>query len=129
MSPAEVFAEIIETNLPNLGVRVFVNHAPDEPVDCVLVHDLPSNRLEGRNMRSGQTDEHPAVHLQVRGQDSSAYTRIMQISAMTDSVYQQTVTGGQKLIVITKSNTIRFVGQEPQTRRYVYAQNFRMTLE
>lgn len=129
MSPAEVFAEIIETNLPNLGLRVFVNHSPDDPADCVLIYDLPSNRMEGRNMRSGQTDEHPVVYLMVRGQDSSSYLKILSISAMTDSVYRQTVTGGQKLIVITKSNTIRFVGQEPQTRRYVYAQHFRMTLE
>ena len=129
MSPAEVFAEIIETNLPNLGIRVFVNHSPDESASCVLVYDTPSNRLEGRNMRSGQTDEHPTIYLMARGQDSSIFQKIEEISAMTDSVYRQTASDGQKLIVITKSNTIRFVGQEPQTRRYVYAQHYRMTLE
>ena len=80
-------------------------------------------------MRSGQTDEHPIAYLMVRGQDSSIFQKIEEISAMTDSVYRQTVSDGQKLIVITKSNTIRFVGQEPQTRRYVYAQHYRMTLE
>lgn len=129
MSPAEVFAEVIETNLPNLGVRVFVNHSPDDPASCVLVYDMPSSRMEGRNMRSGETDEHPMVYLMVRGQDSSAYTKIKEIQDMTDSVYSQAMSDGQKLRVITKSNTIRFVGQEPQTRRYVYAQHYRMTLE
>ena len=129
MSPADVVAEIIETNLPNLGVQVFVNHSPDTPASCILVYDKASANLERRSLRSGVIDEHPSVYIMVRGQDSSAYAIAQQIESMAASVYDQPVSSGQKLRVITKSNTIGFSGQEPQTRRYVYAQTYRMTLE
>lgn len=128
MNPSLALAEVIETNLPNLGYSIFVNHVPDEPDNAVLIYDVGRGRLEERNHRTGKREEHPRVEIRVRGANSEAYSIIKQISDMTENVYHFTLSDGQNLQVITKSNTIGFTGQEPQTRRYHYSQQFLLTI-
>lgn len=128
MNPSLALAEVIEANLPNLGYSIFVNHVPDEPDNAVLIYDVGRGRLEERNHRTGKREEHPRVEIRVRGANSEAYSIIKQISDMTENVYHFTLSDGQNLQVITKSNTIGFTGQEPQTRRYHYSQQFLLTI-
>ena len=129
MTPAEAFAEVIRVGLPNLGYTVFTNHMPATPDNAIVIRELPGGRLEGRSMSSGKTSEHPAVYLLVRGIDSTARDVIQQISNLVDTIYWSTLSDGQRLQNITKSNTIGFIGQENQTRRYLYSQTYRLTLE
>lgn len=129
MTPAAALAEVIQANLPNLGYPVFQNHAPDSPDNVVCIYEIGRGRLEGREMRTGIREEHPLLHVAVRGKTSEARDILQQISDMTETVYHQPLSGGGNLQVITKSNTIGFAGQETQTRRYVYTQQFRLTLE
>jgi hypothetical protein len=129
MNPALAFAELIEANLLNTGYTVFVNHAPDQPDNVILIYEIGRGRMEERRMRTGITDQHPLLHVMVRGQDSSARAILESIGGITDAAYDFALSNGQKLRVITKSNTIGFAGQEQQTRRYLYTQQFRLTLE
>lgn len=128
MNPALALAEVIEANLPNLGYSVFVNHVPDDPDNVVLIYEVGRGRLEERNHRTGKREEHPRVEVRVRGANSEAYDIMKQISDMSESVYHFTLSNSQNLQVITKSNTIGFIGQEPQTRRYHYSQQFLLTI-
>ena len=129
MTPALALAELIEANLPNLGYSVFVNHAPDQPDNVVLIYEVGRGRMEERRMRTGVTDSHPLLHVVVRGKDSTTRDALESIGTVTDAAYDFALSNGQKLRVITKSNTIGFAGHEQQTRRYLYTQQFRMTLE
>jgi|694.fasta_scaffold01606_30 hypothetical protein len=128
MTGAEALAEVIETNLPNLGYSIFINHVPDQPDNSILIYEIGSGRLEPRKHRSGKRDEHPRIEVRVRGVDSTAGGVLKQLSDMFESVYGFPLSDGQKLLVITKSNTIGFAGQEQQTRRYHYAQQFLLTI-
>lgn len=128
MNPALAFAELIEANLLDSGYSVFVNHVPDQPDNVILIYEIGRGRMEERRMRTGGVDEHPLLHITVRGQDSSARAILEAIGAITDAAYDFSLSNGQKLQVITKSNTIGFAGQEQQTRRYIYTQQFRLTL-
>jgi len=128
MNPALALAEVIEANLPNLGYSVFVNHIPDDPDNVVLIYEVGRGRLEERNHHTGKREEHPRVEVRVRGANSGAYDIMKQISDMSESVYHFTLSNSQNLQVITKSNTIGFIGQEPQTRRYHYSQQFLLTI-
>jgi hypothetical protein len=128
MTGAEALAEVIEANLPNLGYSIFINHVPDEPDNAILIYEIGRGRLEPRLHRTGKREEHPRVEVRVRGVDSAAGGILRQISDMTESVYKFPLADGQKLQVITKSNTIGFSGQEQQTRRYHYAQQFLLTI-
>lgn len=128
MTPALALAEVIETNLPDLGYSIFVNHVPDEPDKAILIYEVGRGRLEGRSHRTGQRAEHPRIEVRVRAPDSEARAILQQISDMTEDVYHFSLSDGQNLQVITKSNTIGFVGQEQQTRRYHYSQQFLLTI-
>lgn len=128
MTGAKALAEVIQANLPNLGYSIFINHVPDQPDAIVLVYEVGRGRLEPRMHRTGERMEHPRVEVRVRGVDSGAAGILRQISDMTETVYQFPLSNGQKLQVITKSNTMGFVGQEPQTRRYHYSQQFLLTI-
>lgn len=128
MTPALALAEVIETNLPNLGYSVFVNHVPDEPDKAILIYEVGRGRLEDRSHRTGKRAEHPRLEVRVRASDSTAQAVLQQISDMTQEVYHFPLSDGQILQVITKSNTIGFVGQEQQTRRYHYSQQFLLTI-
>lgn len=128
MTPSLALAEVIETNLPNLGYSIFVNHVPDQPDNAILIYEVGRGRLEDRNHRTGKREEHPRVEIRVRGTNSDAHGIMKQISDMTETVYRFGLSDGQNLQVITKSNTIGFVGQEPLNRRYHYSQQFLLTI-
>jgi hypothetical protein len=127
MTGAEALAEVIETNLPNLGYPVFINHVPDTPDNAILIYEIGRGRLEPRLHRSGKRQEHPRVEVRVRGVDSSAGDILKQISDATEAVYGFPLSDSRNLQVITKSNTIGFAGQEAQNRRYHYSQQFLLT--
>lgn len=129
MIPSQALAEVIQATAEAEGYSVFTNHMPDQPDKAVLVYDSNLGRLEARKMASGEREEHPLVRVIVRGKDSSARTLAALIADLADSTHNFVLSDGQILRVITKSNTIGFAGQEPQTRRYLYTQSFRMTLE
>jgi len=129
MSPGEALAELILSTCETAGYEVFVNHMPDKPDKAVVVHELTTGRLEDRIMSSGERQEHPAIRLLIRSVDSSGRALAQSISTLADSTYNFLLSDGQILRVVTKSSTIGFSGQENQTRRFMYIQNYRLTLE
>jgi hypothetical protein len=129
MTPALALAELLAANLLDTGYSVFVNHAPATPDNVILIYEVGRGRIENRRMASGGMDVHPLLHVVVRGVDSSARDVLESLGDVCDAAYNFALSNGQKLRVITKSNTIGFVGQEQQTRRYSYTQQFRLTLE
>jgi hypothetical protein len=95
----------------------------------VALVETGRGRLESRNMRTGERTERPQIQVIVRGASAEARDILQAISDATQQVYRLVLPNGEKLHTITKSNTIGFSGQEPQTRRYVYTQQFRLTME
>ena len=129
MTPAQIFAEVIETKLPDLGYEVFVGHMPDKPDKAVRVLQVTGGRLEGRRMRTGVTEVHPAMQVLVRGpNEEEAMATIELISAMADTVYMAQISSGEILQCINKTNTIGSLGQEQQTRRCFCSQSYRLTI-
>lgn len=129
MSPAQYVREVILAEMETLGYKVFVNHLPDKPDKAVVVYDMDSGRLEERLMRSGDVFEHPMVKIMVRGTDYSARGVLEAIWGVMEPVYTQVLSDGKIMRSITKANTIGSLGHEPQTRRCLFTQQFRMTLE
>jgi hypothetical protein len=128
LSPAQILAEVISTQLPNLGYIVYVGHMPDTPDKAIRVLQQTGGKLELRRMRTGVVDEHPALQVLVRAPtEEDAMGTMQQIAAMVDGVYQLTMSGGEKLQCITKTNTIGSLGQEQQTRRCFCSQSYRLT--
>jgi len=129
MTPGQALAELIQATATAAGYEIFINHMPDKPDNAILIYEVSGGVLESRKMASGEREEHPALRVLVRGVDSSARAVLQSISDLADTTYKFSLSNGQVLQVITKSNTIGFAGHEPQTRRYVYTQNYRLTLE
>lgn len=130
MTPADYVAEVVNDTCVALGYEVFVNHMPDKPDKCVCIYDHSTGRLEPRNHRTGEVDEHPSVHVLVRGNTHSDASAVLPaIWVLLRDVYDQVLSDGKIMHSITKANTIGSLGHEPQTRRVKYSQQFRMTLE
>lgn len=129
ISPGEALVELILATCQAAGYEPYANHMPDKPDKAVVVYELATGRLEGRKMRTGEREEHPAVRLVIRSTDASGRTLAASIADLVDATYNFEVSDGQILRVITKSSTIGFSGQENQTRRFMYIQNYRLTLE
>lgn len=129
MSPGEALVELISSTCEAAGYSAFVNHMPDKPDKAVVVYELTTGRLEARKMNSGERDEHPAIRVVIRSVDSSGRALAQSIADLADATYNFLLSDGQILRVVTKSSTIGFSGQENQTRRYMYIQNYRLTLE
>ncbi len=130
MTPAEVFREAINEKCVELGYKVFVYHMPDKPDNAVCVHDTQFGRLEERRMRTGEVDSFPVVRVVVRGLDHTAsevlptlWTEVLRdlhsLPVGSDKILKQT----------TPNNTMVSVGHEPQTRRTLFSQQFRMCIE
>ena len=129
MSPADYMAELIRDRLSGNGYSVFSNHMPDSPDKAIVVNDLSSGRLEPRGMVTKVRNEHPAVQVLVRGVDHTAHSVAQDIADLADETYHYRCEDGKNLQVITKTNTIGSLGVHPQTRRTMYTQQFRLTLE
>lgn len=108
---------------------IFHNHMPNSPDNAIMLMETGRGRLEDRSMRTGQRKERPLIQVIVRGKTSEAREVLQALSDATEAVRRLDLGNGEKLHVISKSNTIGFSGQEPQTRRYVYTQQFRLTME
>lgn len=130
MTPAEVFAAAIESRCTELGYSVFIYHMPDKPDNAVCVYDTQFGRLEERKMRTGEVDSFPVVRVLVRGMDHTA-------SGVLPDLWEQVLRGlvdlpvGSNKILkqATPNNTMVSVGHEPQTRRTLFSQQFRMCIE
>lgn len=129
MTPADYVAEIVDTVVTGLNYTVFVNHMPDKPDKAVCIFDHSTGRVEERNHRTGEVDEHPSVHVLIRGlshPEASAVLPAMWL--VMQDIYDEPLSDGKIMQCITKANTIGSLGHEPQTRRVKYSQQFRMTI-
>ena len=130
MTPADYVAEVVNDTVVALGYTVFVNHMPDKPDKAFCIFDHNTGRVEERNHRSGDVDEHPAVHVLVRGTSHADASAVLPAAwDYLKTIYRLTLADGKIMHCITKANTMGSLGHEPQTRRVKYSQQFRMTLE
>jgi Bacteriophage minor capsid protein len=129
MTPTAVLEYAIKSILPDFPYPIFSNHMPNSPDNAVLLVETGRGKLETRSQRTAKRKERPQIQVIVRGSDSSARDILQSLSDATQAIRRLDLPDGQKLHVIIKSNTIGFAGQEPQTRRYVYTQQFRLILE
>lgn len=127
MSPAEIMVYALQQAAPGLAYPLFANHLPKEPANAIACIEV-RGELERRKMRTGERTERPGINIMVRGVDSTARDIMKQVSDATETIRNLTLPDGQNLRLITKYNTIGFYGQEPQTRRYVYNQQFRLII-
>lgn len=132
-TPAEMIAEILNNPIKALGYQVFVNHMPDTPDQAVLIFDRGLGNLEPRSMKTGEVTTHPVVQVITRGPKSSQSSESASAVAsavwpVLQAVYQQVLSGGEIMQSVTLGNTIGSLGLEPQTRRAMYSQQFRMTI-
>lgn len=133
MTPAEYVYEIIKDHCNAEGFQVTVNHMPDQMDNAVTIYDERGARMEERRFRSGEVDEHPVVDIVVRGAANSGNAASVLLKSLWfdvfEGIYAQSLQDGKILRCITKNNTIVSLGQEPQKRRWLFSQQFRMTLE
>ena len=128
-TPARYAALVLKDQMNANGYVTFYNHMPDKPDKAICVYDLPYGRIEGRRMRTGAHEEHPVVQIIVRGPDYTAVSALEGAWAVFETLYEYAFDDGKILRCISKNNTIATLGQEPQTRRCLFSQQFRMTLE
>lgn len=128
-TPARYAALVLQDQMESNGYGVFYNHMPDKPDKAICVYDLPYGRVEDRRMRTGVHEEHPVVQIIVRGPDYTAVSALEGAWAVFETLYEYAFDDGKILRCISKNNTIATLGQEPQTRRCLFSQQFRMTLE
>ena len=133
MTPAEYVYEIIKDHCEGQGFQVTVNHMPDQKDNMVTIYDERGARMEDRRFRTGEVDEHPMVDIMVRGAANTGNAASLLLKSLWDDIfvdlYARTLEDGKILRCITKNNTIVSLGQEPQKRRWLFSQQFRMTLE
>lgn len=132
MTPAEYVRALIEPLCDAQGYVVYVGHMPDSPDAAVCVYDTRGARMETRRSRTGEVEEHPRVEILVRAPANSgtaAAVMLDDIWAEFRPLYMKRLSDGTIMRQITKTNTIVSLGQEPQKRRWLYSQRFRMTLE
>jgi hypothetical protein len=130
MTPADYVAEVIAAVSLTLGYEVFTNHMPDKPDKAICIVDHFSGRTENRNNRTGEVDEHPTVIIVVRGTNHVDASGVLPtLWGTMRAIYRTTLSDGKIMHCVTKANTIGSLGQETQTRRVRYSQQFRMTLE
>lgn len=129
MSPAAYAAEAAASYAASVGYTVFVNHMPDQPDNVIVFYDTGTGRTEERLHRSGEVEEHPGVQAIVRGKTHATYDVLANLWPVFQNLYMRVMSDTKILRSITKSNTIGSLGHELQTRRCLYSQQFRMTLE
>lgn len=130
MTPAEVFREAIKIRCEELGYKVFIHHMPDKPDNAVSVHDTQFGRLEERKMRTGEVDTFPVVRVVVRGMDHTASGVLPDLwETVLRDLHSLPVGSNKILKQATPNNTMVSVGHEPQTRRTLFSQQFRMCIE
>lgn len=131
MTPAAYIRDVILNHCNAQGYAVFINHMPDKPDNAVCIYDVRGGRIEPRLM-SGEVEEHPRVEIFVRGSANSggdSAEMLLALWRIFRDIYLLPLGEGKILRQITKANTIASLGQEPQTRRWLYSQHFTMTLE
>lgn len=128
-TPAEYVLEVLRDAMEANGWKLTANHMPDQPHKCLTIYDLQFGRMEERRHRTGEVDEHPGVQIIVRDQRHDAVQGLYDAWDILKAVYAQPLSDGKIMRCITKTNTIASLGQEPKTRRCLFSQQFRMTLE
>jgi hypothetical protein len=129
ITPAVYVFELLKPHMDANGFESFVNHMPDKPDRAIAIYDLPFGRQEDRRMRTGEVDEHPVVQILARDTRFDAVEALQGAWGVMEQVYNQVFSDGKIMRCITKTNTIASLGQEPKTRRCLFSQQFRMTLE
>ena len=127
MTPANYVADIIRTAMEDAGYKVYANHMPDSPDKSICVYDQATGRVEGRSMVTGEILTHPTVQIVVRGTTHAAGDTLPDVWEILREIYQYEFSDGKILHCISKTNIMGSLGQEPQTRRTKYTQQFRMT--
>lgn len=124
-SPAKIlvafFAKAGICSLPseNLAWPAYPNELPDTVAanNAVLFSDT-AGMQDGRNMRSGQTIEHPGIQVMVRSlEQSAAWTQASIIATVMDAIYRQTIvldTASYLLQSVSRKGSIIPLGRERQ---------------
>jgi hypothetical protein len=126
-TPARMMSAIINTRATALGYKVFTNHMQDQPDKAITCYDM-KGRLFQRLM-NGEHQGNDLVEIQVRGTDQIEAGNVLQV--LWEDVLKNvsaTSVSGKIVQVISKSNTMGCMGQEPQTRRWRFNQSFLMTI-
>jgi hypothetical protein len=126
-TPADIFATIIQAKATELGYVVYVNHMQDQPDRAIVCLD-GRGKLNAHLMRGDHTG-FDLVEVQVRARDHQDSGNVLPV--LWEDVLKHvsaTSVSGKIVQVISKSNTMGCMGQEPQTRRWRFNQSFLMTI-
>ena len=91
LSPSEMLAGIIAIQSyggdPAAYWRVFRSHLPTAPDEAIGVWDI-TGEIDGRDLASGETFDHPGFHIQVRGPEDfdSGFNKIRDVARIIDRI-------------------------------------------
>ena len=128
MTPAKLLQSIIQAKATQLGYAVSVNHMQDSPAKMIMIMDT-RGRVDEQEMRGDQTERN-GVEIHVRGTDHADTAAVLPAlwTDVLEGTYGTSVSG--KIVhCITKLNTMGCLGQEPQTRRWRFSQQFLMSIK
>lgn len=112
----------------------FSDGEPDSPDSCITVYGTAGTST-GREMVSGQRQEHHGVQVRIRAQEETAgYAKANALAqAMDQSILMNIVTIGAhsyRLWAVTRTSDVLYIGTEGATsKRRIYTINAKMAVE
>ena len=126
-SPAEILELIIRSEATTLGYATFIGHLQDMPDRAILLIDK-AGQLDPRTLAGNQTGRE-LVEIHVRGVDYADSAAVLPF--LWEDVFKitrATSAYGKIVQAVTMANKMGCLGQEPQTRRWRFSQNFLVTI-
>lgn len=104
-TPAKMLASILSLQTfagdPADYWRFFYSHLPEAPVRAAAVWDI-TGQMDGRDLVSGETFEHPGIHVQIRCEDNYGlgWGKIQELKSKVDAIRNCRVRDGSLVGVL-----------------------------